>query len=152
MICEVDSERRELNTRLHSAGHVVDMAVKALGYSWVPGKGAHYPHMAFVEYSGEFSGEDRVKYESELQLKVDELVGAGSNNTIKLMTPGEMKQAGADVPDNLPEGKPSRAVIYNDFIVPCGGTHLRDIKDIGKVVVKKIKKKDGKIRVSYTVE
>ena len=34
--CTVDAERRLLNTRLHSAGHVLDMAVNELGYDWKP--------------------------------------------------------------------------------------------------------------------
>lgn len=147
--CVVDEERRELNTRLHSGGHLLDMAVRQLGWKWTPGKGAHYPHMAFVEYEGEFDGENKEKYIEELQKKIDELINRGSTNTIKFMSPEEMEKTGAVVPDNLPKGKPTRAVFYNDFPVPCGGTHVSYVKDIGKLQVTKIKKKDGNIRVSY---
>jgi len=49
--CVVDEERRMLHTRLHSAGHVLDMAVSELGYEWVPGKGFHFPEGSYVEYS-----------------------------------------------------------------------------------------------------
>lgn len=83
---------------------------------------------------------------------MDELIVEGSTNTIKFMTPEEMTATGAMVPENLPEGKPTRAVFYDDFAVPCGGTHVKDIKDIGKATVTNIKRKDGNIRVSYIVE
>ena len=149
--CEVNTERRQLNTRLHSAGHVIDMAAKALSYPWTAGKGAHYPHMSFVEYSGQLDAEEREGVKAALQEKVDELIAHGSNNTLQFMTPEEMAAAGADVPDNLPQGKPSRAVIYDDFVVPCGGTHVKNISEIGKLTITKIKKKDGNIRVSYAV-
>ncbi len=39
----VDEARRKLHSHLHSAGHVVDMAVAALGLPWIPGKGSHFP-------------------------------------------------------------------------------------------------------------
>lgn len=149
--CKVKEDRRLLNTRIHSGGHLLDMAVRQLGWAWKPGKGAHYPDMAFVEYSGKFDGEQKQKHIDELQTEIDKLIAQGSTNTIKFMTPEEMAATGAVVPENLPKGKPTRAVFYNDFAVPCGGTHVKDIKDIGKVTVTNIKKKDGNIRVSYKV-
>lgn len=150
--CQVDETRRTINTRLHSAGHTLDMAVRSLGWGWIPGKGAHYPHMSFVEYGGDLDLEKKTEMIAQLQAEIDGLIESGSTNTIKFMTPEEMASNGAVVPENLPQGKPSRAVLYDDFIVPCGGTHVRDIKQIGKVNVKKMKMKDGSIRVSYTVE
>lgn len=149
--CSVDAERRRINTQLHSGGHVIDMAVRGLGLNWTPGKGAHYPHMAFVEYSGEFEPEKKQELIETLQQAINELLAAGSTNEIQFMTAEEMAAKGAFVPENLPKNKPSRAVLYNDFIVPCGGTHVRDIKEISSVVIKNIKRKDGSIRVSYTV-
>jgi len=150
--CGVDTERRLLNTRLHSAGHTLDMAVRQLGWQWTPGKGAHYPHMAFVEYSGEYNPEERDSLVNQLQEKVDALIAGGTKNTIQFMTPEEMAEAGAVVPDNLPKDKPSRVVLYDEFVVPCGGTHVEDIRDIGSMKITKIKNKDGNIRVSYMVE
>ena len=149
--CEVDKERRQLNTRIHSGGHVLDMAMRNFNWGWVTGKGAHYPDMAFVEYSGEFDGEQKQKYISELQEKIDELIAGGSVNTLKFMTPEEMQETGAVVPDNLPKGKPSRVVFYDDFAVPCGGTHVKDIKEVGKITITNIKRKNGQIRVSYSL-
>ena len=48
--CLVEKERRQLNTRLHSAGHLIDMGLKELGRSWKPGKGYHFPNGPYVEY------------------------------------------------------------------------------------------------------
>ncbi len=150
--CEVDVERRNLNSRLHSAGHVIDMAVRELGWDWKPGKGAHYPHMAFVEYEGPYDAEEKQKLIEQLQDTLTKMIKAGSTNSIKFMTPEEMAETGAFVPDNLPKGKPSRAVFYDDFAVPCGGTHVKDIKDIGSATITNMKRKDGNVRVSYKVD
>ena len=150
--CRVDQIRRQLNSRLHSAGHVIDMAVRQLGYSWVAGKGAHYPHMAFVEYNGEFSTDDKDQIINAIQDTAQQLLAKGSHNTIKFMTPEEMAACGAVVPHNLPKGKPSRAVFYDDFAVPCGGTHVKNIADIGTLKITNVKRKDGNIRVSYSLD
>ena len=53
----VDEQRRKLNTRLHSAGHILDMAVNELGYAWIPGKGHHFPDGPYVEYQADLGDE-----------------------------------------------------------------------------------------------
>ena len=149
--CNVDETRRDINTMIHSAGHVIDMAIRSIGYEWHPGKGAHYPDMAFVEYSGEYDGENKDNYVSEIQTAVDSLLTSGSTNRIAFMDADEMKNHGAVVPENIPKDKPSRVMMYDDFAVPCGGTHVQNISDTGTIRVTKIKKKGGEIRVSYSV-
>jgi len=36
--CDIDESRRILNSRIHSAGHVVDFAARKAGYLWTPSK------------------------------------------------------------------------------------------------------------------
>ena len=50
--CKVNHERRMINTRLHSDGHVIDMAIDKVGLDWVATKDQHYPHQQAVVYSG----------------------------------------------------------------------------------------------------
>lgn len=149
----VDTARRLTNTRLHSAGHVIDMALDALGYDWVPGKGAHYPYMSNVEYSSDtYNADQKDDYLNAIQNKVDELIASGGESHIKFMTVEQMSAICRHVPDNIPANKPSRIVVYGaDFGVPCGGTHVADLSYVGSVKITKIKKKSGAIRVSYSL-
>ncbi len=146
----VDKERRNRNSRLHSAGHVIDMAVNQLGLPLIPGKGAHYPHMSFVEYVG--TAEDAEAVQQALQEIVMELLDRNISNTIKFVTEGELKQLCRHVPDNIPTNKPVRVVLYGDFGVPCGGTHVANLKDVGKIEITKVKAKKGLTKVSYRVD
>ncbi|HUB93445.1 MAG TPA: alanine--tRNA ligase-related protein [Verrucomicrobiae bacterium] len=151
--CEVDASRRQVNTRLHSAGHLIDMAVERLGLTWVPGKGAHYPHMSFVEYqTGDDIVDETVK--QSIQKKLDELIVQGDyENKILFIPVSEMSRYCRHIPNNIPTNKPARIVLYADtFGIPCGGTHVRRVRDIGKIEVSKIKSKKGIIKVSYRVE
>lgn len=152
VICEVNAERRETNTRLHSAGHILDMAIDQLGLQWAAGKGAHYPHMSFVEYEADITPEAAEVVRQQIEGKVHELVAAGSTNEIRFMPVGEMHTVCRHVPTNIPTNKPARVVMYApDFGIPCGGTHVKDVHDIGQVSVTKVKSKKGITKVSYTV-
>jgi Ser-tRNA(Ala) deacylase AlaX len=151
--CAVDVKRREINTRLHSAGHLVDMAVDQLGLSWVAGKGAHYPHMSFVEYDAEITPEEAVVIQKDIERVANEIIAKGSQNEIRFMPVSEMHTVCKHVPENIPTNKPARVVMYGEtFGIPCGGTHVKNVYDIGQITVTKIKSKKGVTKVSYTVE
>lgn len=149
-ICAVDIERRVINTRLHSAGHVVGMAVDELNLGIVPVKGAHYPHMSFVEYEG--SIEDVESALEDIQATVDCFSGSGIKNSIIFLSKSELGSVCRNVPDYIPDNKPTRVVMYGEYGVPCGGTHVENLKEIGKIEITKIKSKKGVTKISYRIE
>ncbi len=149
--CEVDHDRRAVNMRLHSAAHVIDMAVDTLGLDWVAGKGQHYPDMRAIEYTGSFDPTKADELRESIQEQANEFVKAGSANTLRFMPVDEMHTVVRHVPDNIPKNKPGRVVMYGDFGVPCGGTHVKDISQVGEIRIPKLKEKKGIIRLSYTV-
>lgn len=149
----VDSKRREINTRLHSAGHVLDMAVDSLGLEWIATKGQHFPDLSAIEYSGEWNPEKAEQLKIDIENTANQFIKKGSANTLRFVSKEEMKSICKHVPENIPENKPSRVVMYGEtFGIPCGGTHLKDIKDVSAVNITKLKSKKGVIRLSYVVE
>ena len=49
----IDAEKRRLYARLHSGGHLLDVAMNKLGINHLkPGKGYHFPVSSYVEYDG----------------------------------------------------------------------------------------------------
>ena len=150
--CAVDHERRSINTRLHSAGHVLDMAVDALGLDWVAGKGQHYPELSAIEYTGAFDPEKAEELRTEIERRANEFIAQGIENTLRFMPVDEMHTVCRHVPENIPRNKPGRVVMYGDFGIPCGGTHVRNLAQIGIVHATKLKEKKGVIRLSYAVE
>ena len=50
---KVDEVKRRLHARLHSGGHLLDIAMQRIGKTELrPGKGYHYPAGAYDEYVG----------------------------------------------------------------------------------------------------
>lgn len=149
--CVVDRERRELNTRVHSGGHLLDMAVNELGYDWIPGKGYHFPQGSYVEYTGSLGDEEKEAVIKKLSDKISEIQGRGIETTIQFVTKDEMAKLCRHVPEYLPKDKPSRVVLYGDFGVPCGGTHVAKLSDIGPETIRKINAGPDTLRISYDV-
>lgn len=147
--CTVDAERRALHTRLHSGGHLLDMAVNELGYNWIPGKGYHFPDGPYVEYQGVLGDETKEAVIEKLNAKIAEILARDIATEIRFVTKEEMAELCRHVPEYLPKDKPSRVVLYGNFGVPCGGTHVAKLTDIGQETVRKIKEKPGTIRLSY---
>jgi len=150
---KVEHERRFVNTRLHSAGHVIDMAIDSLGLDWIATKGQHYPELSAVEYSGTWEPERSDELRTAIETKANEIISRNTENTLKFMPVEEMHTVCRHVPENIPKNKPGRVVIYGeDFGIPCGGTHVKNLKQIGSIKVPKLKEKKGVIRVNYTVD
>jgi Ser-tRNA(Ala) deacylase AlaX len=151
--CQVDEQRRMVNTRLHSGGHLLDMAIDQLGLSWNPTKAQHYIDLSAIEYSGEWDESKTEELRSAIEHKSNELISAIKNENRILFTPAEqMHTVCKHVPTNIPTNKPSRVVIYGEnFGIPCGGTHVRNLADIGEVQISKIKCKKGVIRINYEI-
>lgn len=135
--CEIDIERRKVNTRLHSIGHLIDIAVQELNLKWKPGKGYHFPEGAYIEYSGSTDGRDVIELIKQIEDKCIEIVSR------KIETQVEFSEK------NTHDGKPLRTIYYGNTGVPCGGTHVANLEDIVSVTVRKIKQDKDKIRVSY---
>jgi len=150
--CVVDADRRTLNTRLHSAGHLIDMAVSKFAPDWLAAKAAHFPEQSFVDYQGEYNPENREETIASLNQALQAIIAAGGQNEIRFMEVSEMSSICRNVPANIPTNKPARVVVYpNEFGIPCGGTHVKSIESIGSVEVTKIKNKGGLIHISYKI-
>lgn len=148
--CLVEAERRMLHSRVHSAGHVVDMAVQALSLQWTPGKGYHFPDGPYVEYAGT-PGADPERLKSEIAARCNEILSQGIQTRVRFVSVDEMRRLCRFVPENIPTDKPSRIVFYGDFGVPCGGTHVARLSEIGSMRIRKLKQNRDVIRVSYDV-
>ena len=143
--CFVNQERRVLHSRLHSAGHVVDMAVSSLDLPWIPGKGYHFPNGPYVEYSGTVEDSEKEKLRVDIQDVCNGFIDQAIETKPVLMAKEKMHEVCRFVPDYFPEGKPTRVVMYGDFGVPCGGTHVVNLRDIGHLTIRKISNKKGLI-------
>lgn len=152
----VDAEKRNLHSRLHTAGHVMSLAIHALCREGVlppltESKASHYPDSAAVSFEGTIEG----KHKDAIQAKTDEFVRSAKPVKIHWWSMEDLKQNcyGVNEGFELPEGEVLGRVVEMEGLgsYPCGGTHVRDCSLVGKVEVKKISRSKGVSRVSYKV-
>lgn len=136
---EIDSPKRILNSKNHTAGHLIDLAIESLNLPLIPIKGYHFPAGAYVEYSGDLEFEND-KFSKILEQKVNEIID--QNPKISFSFDNSQHES----------GKPMRIMEVVGFkSCPCGGTHLQSTLEIGKIIIKKVKNNKGNLRISYEI-
>ncbi|RMH73997.1 MAG: hypothetical protein D6675_00970 [Gemmatimonadetes bacterium] len=149
----VDATVREHHAQLHTAGHLLDVAMLHTGFGFPPNKGYHYPDSPYVEYTGIIPPEDRPRAKTALETEMDRLRSEGFEVQHRIVQAEDVPQLCYAVPSQLPADKPIRIVtVYGDKGIPCGGTHVANINQLKPVRIKKIKVKSGKTRITYVLE
>ncbi|KAF2289183.1 hypothetical protein GH714_029272 [Hevea brasiliensis] len=133
VLLHVDECRRKLNSRLHSAGHLLDGCLLNVGLGHLePAKAYHFPDGPFVEYKGTVPQNELQNKQKELEVEANELISTGGIVSAAVL-PYEEASAlcGGYLPDYIPKGSTPRIVKLGNFPgCPCGGTHVSDISEI----------------------
>ncbi|KAH0459344.1 hypothetical protein IEQ34_012158 [Dendrobium chrysotoxum] len=143
---QVDAQRRALNSRIHSAGHLLDICVRNVGLSHLkPGKGYHFPDGPFVEYIGVIPPDQLQIKQKELEEAANSLISIGGKVFASVLSYDEaVKWCNGDLPSYILKGSTPRIVRLGDNAgCPCGGTHVADISDIKNFKVTQVRSKKG---------
>ena len=147
----VDLSIRSLNRRNHTAGHLIDVAIKTIG-SFTPLKGFHFPQGSYVEYQGVFDEAKKEEIKMKLQEEINKLIQQSLLVTVRFVPKEQLAEFCDFVPEWLPKDKPTRLVTIGSFKGhPCGGTHVKNTSEIGTMTIEKVGNKKGNTRVSYKI-
>ncbi|KAL2063123.1 hypothetical protein VTL71DRAFT_6195 [Oculimacula yallundae] len=151
----IDGAKRDHYSRLHTAGHILGLAINALMQdgtlpsTLVESKASHYPDAASVEFVGLIES----KHLAAIQAKTDEFVASGKKVSIHWWSMERLLKDCLGVGEGfeLPEGETEGRVVEMEGLgaYPCGGTHVQTCDQVGKVEVRKISRSKGVSRVSY---
>jgi Ser-tRNA(Ala) deacylase AlaX len=126
---KVDEQRRQLNTRLHSAGHLIGHFLETKG--WIPIKAHHWPGEGKVTFT---PGETPQELEAET---IQQALAQWIANDLPRLT-------------SLREG--SREIGFGELpAYGCGGTHVRRLQELGTVTISALSQKKGTLSVRYEV-
>lgn len=146
VVIKIEKERRVLNMKLHSAGHLLDCAVMKLGLNLKPTKGYHFAAGSYVEYAGKVESGNELIH--EIEVVVNDLI----DNDLKVLALDLSNEEAKKQGVWAPEGKPARIVSFAGFPpCGCGGTHVISSKEIGYIKIRKIKHKKGNTKISYSL-
>ena len=161
---------------LHSCGHLLDGAVRrALAGSssgaLVGGKGNHFPGgPPCVEYSGSVPAEELAGFAARVQACVAEIVAEGAETRVLALgdkgevgavLAGQQSSCGVSLQalggldlHSFPSGRLLRIVAVGGEgnVCPCGGTHVKSVRQLAKLVVGKVTVTKGVTKIAYTCE
>lgn len=144
----LDWERRYLQMRLHSAGHVVDFALYLLGYSpapLMPLKGDH-GKKPVICYQGILEKDIR----EDLEKKANDLVLQDLVFSFRLVGHEELEREAIYLQPGLPKNKPLRLLTLKGIgSVADGGTQVNKTSEVGGISILPIETKEGMTYIHY---
>lgn len=131
---EIDTLYREQNSKLHSAGHLLAAVAESLFSQLQAISGHHYP------------GEGRVEFKNR-----SESIDLPSMDDLKMLIDEELALAIAkNYPVHVLWDDAGRKISTGPFApVPCGGTHVSQVSDLGGISIRNVKLKRGIVVVGY---
>ena len=140
----VDADKRLLHARYHTAAHWLGHMVEAKEPTLKAIKGHAFPSEAYVEWEGTITEGDGVgTWQAYLDQK--SAYDIEKNPIVKSMC--------TDTPElALALGKIARQVQCGDYSpLPCGGIHVNNLTHVGRIVVRKAKRKGALLRLSFEI-
>jgi alanyl-tRNA synthetase len=133
--CEVDWPFRSLVMRRHTAAHLLDHCMAVETSMRVETTDSWLGDPCYVGYAREPPNEETIL---RVAARSNEMISQGGNVKIDYLTPEQGRELLREAPnfERLPEVDEIRTVtIAGCDPIPCGGTHVADIGEIGKVSI-----------------
>jgi alanyl-tRNA synthetase len=150
----VNQERRLLNARYHSAGHLIGNVVEICYPHLKATKGHSFPKEAYISFAkaNPTTQPDTQLDAAHIQDAINTAIARNDKTRVFEMDPKSFEQQFYTLPYSIPEHKKFRVMqIGNMPPVPCGGTHVSFLKELDSVRIGKIKSNNNCVRISYDV-
>lgn len=131
----LDSKRRHLIERNHSATHLLHAAISEILGKHVEQKGS-YCDENYLRF--DFTSMDKLSSEdlSKIEALVNEKIAESIPEETKILPVDEAKNLGAEMEFSEKYGSVVRVVCFEDFSKEfCGGTHVKNTSEIGLFVL-----------------
>ena len=147
---KIDTDKRHDHTRYHSAGHLIAHVTEMLYPLLKAVKGHHFPNESFIEFMGKLEGEDNVI--TRLQEKINDMVQGDFPTEFQFVSLEQAHEIVKELPYIVPKDEMYRMFKIADYApVPCGGTHVKSLAELGSVHLVKIKTKGDSTKIYYQV-
>jgi alanyl-tRNA synthetase len=147
---KVDKNRRMINSKYHTAGHLIAAVAERVFSELRAIKGHQFPGEAYVEFDGTVSELDDFLH--MITTAVKESIASNAIVKIEELSSVDINQIAENLPYILPKDKALRVCHIEGFSpVPCGGTHVRTLKDLIALNIKGYKSKKGKTKIYYEI-
>lgn len=151
---EIDWERRYKHMRMHTAQHVLSWIALNEYDATTAGNQIHEDQSRIDFKPVEFDEEDVEKIEREANALIEKELEIEKKQMARELVEEQMTEGRTNldlIPDSI---DPLRVVVIGeDDICPCGGTHLDNVGEIGRIkIVNRISKGENVERLEFELE
>ena len=148
----IDKDRRILNSKLHTAGHLISNLIESRYPFCTAVKGHHFPGESYVEFRTQPSDAVRQLDLLVLNNKLQELIAQNFAVTNEYITYDEIASKCPNLPYAIPQKQLIRLVKIGLFnYQPCGGTHIQSLSELKGLQITKQKEKSDSIKIHYSI-
>lgn len=151
-IQRIDIQRRLVNAKSHTAGHLISHIIEEMNNNLSPAKGHHYPDDSYIELIENERTNDTFSMElinEKIQLLVNQTPRTIQSIELDL---AEVQSLRPLLSKFIPQSTHIRMIAIDGFTpVPCGGTHVASTSELTGLQVTRIKRKKDRIKVSYSI-
>jgi alanyl-tRNA synthetase len=145
--CIIDEKRRMMNARYHTAGHLVSSIVEEVVPHLKATKCHAFPGEAYVEFP---QGSEEPNADV-VQSKLLAILKTGAETKIFDISAEDFEKTFYKLPYDIPGRETFRVLQIGQYPpVPCGGTHIGNVSEIGDITIK-VNSRKGTIKVSYSL-
>ncbi|MFB6115565.1 MAG: alanyl-tRNA editing protein [Candidatus Nanohalobium sp.] len=151
---EIDWERRYKHMRMHTAQHVLSWVVLNRYDASTAGNQIHEDYSRIDFEPADFSEENIEKIENQVNALIEKELEVEKKMMDRELVEERVQEGRTNldiIPDNI---DPLRVIIIGDQdLCPCGGTHVDNIDEIGKINITERKTKGADIeRLKFELE
>jgi Ser-tRNA(Ala) deacylase AlaX len=147
----LDQNIRLIHARLHTAGHLISNIIESHTPHWNSVKGHHFPNECYVEFSSQNGKSDALSVE-QLTEEIAQCIEADSSINMDQVVGDKIKELCPNLKFNIPQDQVIRIVRIGDFpFSPCGGTHVKSLKELKGLKITRIKIKNRTMKINYCI-
>ena len=149
--CNIDSERRLLNAKLHGAGHLISNILEKAYPYYQAVKGHHFPGECYVEFRAKNLDARDVDL-ADLNQRIEQAISENLSVKSMFITSDKLSEICPNLPYSIPASESVRIVSFGDFVYqPCGGTHVKDSSELKGLQLVKSRVKGNLLKVNYII-
>jgi alanyl-tRNA synthetase len=140
------------NARYHTAGHLIGTVGEMMYPAMRAVKGHSFPGEAYVEFALDNPLSSQIIESSQLESSLNQIIVENHILSVFDIDPLCFEEKFYKLSYSIPKDKKFRAVQIGHLPpVPCGGTHVASLAELGRISITKIKTKSAVTRISSEV-
>lgn len=150
-VLTVNAPSRMLNTRLHSGGELVCMAIEEIRPGTPVTKANHRQGQSSITLGVEIAPTDRDRFLRDVEATARRLILAALPVSILTVDDADAAAAICGFKPSINNG-PIRIVQISNFARPCAGTHVQCTTKVGGIRIRSFAVRGGETKIGYDLD